>query len=90
MKLPWPESQLETILGAVSMLGDREEQQDRYVVSYQKGALFLMVADGMGGHSGGAEAAAILAATAEKMFLKNPHAPAETLFPDNIQTSRQK
>ena len=90
MKPPWPESSSASILVAVSFLGDREEQQDRYLISYRKGALFLLVADGLGGHSGGAEAASILAATAEKMFLKKPLAPAESLFPDILTTAWKK
>jgi PPM family protein phosphatase len=43
----------------VSLLGDREENQDRAAVQADGGCLLLVVADGMGGHSGGALAAEI-------------------------------
>jgi serine/threonine protein phosphatase PrpC len=42
----------------ISLLGDREENQDRAAVREGPGGLLLVVADGMGGHAGGALAAA--------------------------------
>jgi PPM family protein phosphatase len=41
----------------VSLLGDREDNQDRAVVEQGPEAVLLVVADGMGGHAGGALAA---------------------------------
>lgn len=41
----------------VSLLGDREENQDRYGVLTASDAILLVVLDGMGGHAGGARAA---------------------------------
>jgi serine/threonine protein phosphatase PrpC len=41
----------------VSLLGDREENQDRYGVLTASDATLLVVLDGMGGHAGGARAA---------------------------------
>jgi PPM family protein phosphatase len=41
----------------VSLLGDREENQDRAAVHAAGGSVLLVVADGMGGHAGGALAA---------------------------------
>jgi len=43
----------------VSLLGDREENQDRVAVEATGGHVFLVVADGMGGHAGGALAAEV-------------------------------
>ena len=43
----------------VSLLGDRDENQDRAAVHRNNGSLLLVVADGMGGHSGGALAAEV-------------------------------
>ena len=43
----------------VSLLGDREENQDRAAIHRDDGSLLLVVADGMGGHSGGALAAEV-------------------------------
>jgi PPM family protein phosphatase len=43
----------------VSLLGDREENQDRAAVQAHNGSMLLVVADGMGGHSGGALAAEV-------------------------------
>jgi PPM family protein phosphatase len=42
----------------VSLLGDREENQDRAAVRVADRGILLIVADGMGGHAGGALAAA--------------------------------
>ncbi|MDR1922457.1 MAG: serine/threonine-protein phosphatase [Candidatus Adiutrix sp.] len=77
-KLP---ARIHEVLGRASRKGRRAEQQDRFLVLYASGALFLLVADGLGGHSGGARAAEIVKKTARKMFLKEPLAPAESLFP---------
>lgn len=43
----------------VSLLGDREENQDRAAVRIEGGGVFMVVADGMGGHSGGSLAAEV-------------------------------
>ena len=43
----------------VSLLGDRDENQDRAAVHRDNGSVLLVVADGMGGHSGGSLAAEI-------------------------------
>ena len=43
----------------VSLLGDREDNQDRATVQGAEGCLMLVVADGMGGHAGGALAAEV-------------------------------
>jgi serine/threonine protein phosphatase PrpC len=42
---------------AVSLLGDRQENQDRVRVVKKDGALLLIAIDGMGGHADGARAA---------------------------------
>jgi PPM family protein phosphatase len=41
----------------VTLLGDREENQDRAAIQADDGSVLLVVADGMGGHTGGALAA---------------------------------
>ncbi len=43
----------------VSLLGDRDENQDRAAIHRNNGSVLLVVADGMGGHSGGALAAEV-------------------------------
>jgi len=53
-------------------IGDRDEQQDRvglFTHLVQKGALLAVLADGMGGHSGGAMAAEQVIHSARNVFL---------------------
>jgi len=57
----------------ISLLGDREENQDRAAVCTQNGAVFLIVADGMGGHEGGALAAETALKSLRERFIA--HAP---------------
>jgi serine/threonine protein phosphatase PrpC len=52
----------------VSLLGDREENQDRSAMQRDGGCMFLVVADGMGGHSGGALAAEVAISSLCKSF----------------------
>ncbi len=51
-----------------SMCGARASNQDRVAVAERANAVLMVVADGLGGHSGGALAAEILTQTAVRMF----------------------
>ena len=60
-------------------IGDRQEQQDRvglFAHPAQKGTLLAVLADGMGGHTGGALAAEQVVQSAKQSFLVNPPASA--------------
>ena len=57
--------------GTGQHIGDREEQQDRLLIIQSKkepGVILLIVADGMGGHTGGAMAAQQVMSTAQQIF----------------------
>ena len=57
--------------GTGQHIGDREEQQDRLLIIQSKkepGVILLIVADGMGGHTGGAMAAQQVMSTAKQIF----------------------
>jgi serine/threonine protein phosphatase PrpC len=54
---------------SISLLGDREENQDRVKVLEAEGVVLLIAIDGMGGHSDGAKAAALAIETIEALFL---------------------
>lgn len=59
---------------ASSLVGHREENQDRYIVvhSAQCNASLVIVADGMGGHHGGAEAAQAVIDASVELWRETP------------------
>jgi serine/threonine protein phosphatase PrpC len=57
----------------ISMLGDRDENQDRVKIIEAGSASLLIAIDGMGGHSDGAAAAELAVQTIEKAFAAQPH-----------------
>jgi serine/threonine protein phosphatase PrpC len=63
-------------------IGGRDEQQDRVEILSERGRHLLIVADGLGGHRGGAAAAAAVVDTARAVWpaqLNAPQPPAEFL-----------
>lgn len=58
---------------AVSLIGDREENQDRVTVIEAKGATLLIAIDGMGGHANGERAAELAVEAISKAFAAEPH-----------------
>jgi serine/threonine protein phosphatase PrpC len=67
MRTGVPERPLQIEHADLSLLGNREENQDRVAIAVDADAVFLAVVDGMGGHADGARAAevAIRTMTAE-------------------------
>jgi PPM family protein phosphatase len=57
MRTGVPERALQIEHADLSLLGNREENQDRVAIAVGGGAAFLVVVDGMGGHADGARAA---------------------------------
>lgn len=57
----------------VSLLGHREENQDRVAVAAGEQSVLLAVIDGMGGHAEGARAAETALATILEAFWHTPH-----------------
>jgi serine/threonine protein phosphatase PrpC len=57
----------------VSLIGHREENQDRVAVAVDDQAVMLAVIDGMGGHAEGARAAETALATLLDVFWHTPH-----------------
>ena len=51
--------------GSCSLIGDRQLNQDRVAIFHQDQLLFLVLADGMGGHPRGDRAAEIAVETCE-------------------------
>ena len=56
----------------ISLLGGREENQDRVTVAVSEQAALLVVADGMGGHAHGARAAQVTQQTIIESFWRTP------------------
>src|ERR1017187_10893576 len=57
----------------VSLIGHREENQDRVAVAAAEQAVLLVVIDGMGGHAEGARAAETALAALLEAFWQTPH-----------------
>jgi PPM family protein phosphatase len=57
----------------VSLIGHREENQDRVAVAAADNAVLLVVIDGMGGHAEGARAAETALASLLEAFWQTPH-----------------
>jgi len=57
----------------LSLIGDREENQDRVQVIASEHAVLLLVVDGMGGHADGAQAAQLAVETIRDAFQRVTH-----------------
>jgi PPM family protein phosphatase len=57
----------------ISLLGGREENQDRVAVAVSDHAALLVVVDGMGGHANGAKAAEVTQQVILEAFGQTPH-----------------
>jgi serine/threonine protein phosphatase PrpC len=56
----------------LSLIGDRDENQDRVAVAKGPNAVLLIAVDGMGGHADGAKAAAMATETVTAAFRRTP------------------
>lgn len=56
----------------LSLIGDREENQDRVAITRSPRSALLIAVDGMGGHSDGARAAAVAVETITEAFRRAP------------------
>jgi serine/threonine protein phosphatase PrpC len=75
-------------LASYSLAGGRATNQDRIVCAERDNAVLLVLADGLGGHAGGALAAEILTQTAQHAFeaVRQP-AITKPSAPDRVQRS---
>lgn len=65
-------SALEVETADLSLIGDREENQDRVLVVTGPAASLLIAVDGMGGHAEGALAAQVATETVRDLFVRQP------------------
>jgi len=68
MRTGVPERALQIEHADLSLLGNREENQDRVAIAVGEGSAFLAVVDGMGGHADGARAAETAIRTMVEQF----------------------
>jgi serine/threonine protein phosphatase PrpC len=61
---------LQVELAELSLIGDREENQDRVAIARGEKSCLLIAVDGMGGHADGARAAAVATETMSEAFRK--------------------
>ena len=71
-------------------IGGREEQQDRIAVFERDGARLVVLADGMGGHEGGALAAQAVVDAAGERFRNQPPGPPEMLLDDIVRSAHDR
>jgi len=76
MRTGVPERPLQIEHAQLSLLGNREENQDRAAIAVEGDSVFLAVVDGMGGHADGARAAEV----AVDAMLAEFRAPSRPLF----------
>ncbi len=63
---------IERSAASLSLIGDREDNQDRVCLASHEGVWLMMAVDGMGGHSEGARAAETAVAVVKRAFLAAP------------------
>ena len=71
-------------------IGGREEQQDRVAVLKRSGSLLLVLADGMGGHDGGALAAQTVVDVAEEQFSGAHAGQAAELLSSIVESAHER
>lgn len=64
--------ELQVELAELSLIGNRDENQDRVATASGPGAALLIAIDGMGGHADGAKAAAVALETVVEAFRRTP------------------
>lgn len=62
----------ERAAASLSLVGDREDNQDRVCLASHEGVWLMMAVDGMGGHSEGARAAETAVAVVKRAFMAAP------------------
>ena len=76
-----------SIFAIATDIGGRDENQDRAYALSLNGRTLLVLADGMGGHRGGAMASQAIIETAERLFRANPAQNPEALLPQIVRES---
>jgi serine/threonine protein phosphatase PrpC len=62
---------MKTAIAQINRLGNRLQNEDRLIVTEDNDSILLVVADGMGGHSGGDIAAQVLVDTLDQYFRRS-------------------